>query len=74
MSSASYIQNQIEQRERQWQTSFPAKVLKWNPDNTVQLEPQHIEVWRDGDERLASWLLSHPMNSGSTPRSSVSVK
>jgi hypothetical protein len=57
LSSSSYIQNQIEQRERQWQTSFPAKVLDWHSDtNTVQLEPQFYEVWRDGDERVTETI------------------
>ena len=57
LSSSSYIQNQIEQRERQWQTAFPAKVLDWHSDtNTVQLEPQFYEVWRDGDERVTETI------------------
>jgi len=49
---SSFTRNQIEQRERQMQTAFPAKVLDWQSStNTVQLEPQFFEVWRDGEER-----------------------
>ena len=39
------------------QTAFPAKVLDWNSSaNTVQLEPQFLEVWRDGEERRAETI------------------
>jgi hypothetical protein len=49
---SAFTRNQIEQRERQMQTAFPAKVLDWHSStNTVQLEPQFFEVWRDGEER-----------------------
>ena len=47
----TYIRTKIEERDRQAQTAFPAKVLDWNSStNTVRLEPQFIETWvlRDG--------------------------
>jgi len=48
----TYVRAQIDQRERSVQTAFPAKVLSWSSaDNTVKLEPQFLEVWRDGSER-----------------------
>jgi hypothetical protein len=35
-SHGAWVRNQVEQRERQWQTSFPAKVLSWDSTlNTV---------------------------------------
>jgi hypothetical protein len=45
------IRSRIERRDRQAQTTFPAKVTAWkSSDNTVELEPQFIETWvnRDG--------------------------
>lgn len=46
----AYIREQQEQRERQMQTSFPAKVIEYDGDTgTVTLEPQFYEVWRDTD-------------------------
>ena len=47
----TFIQTNIERRERQVQTSFPAKVISWaTTTNTVKLEPQFTETWvtRDG--------------------------
>jgi hypothetical protein len=59
LAASSYIQNQIEQRERQMQTAFPAKVLSWaSSTNTVQLEPQFFEVWRDGEERRTETIAA----------------
>jgi hypothetical protein len=59
LAASSYIQNQIEQRERQMQTAFPAKVLSWDSStNTVQLEPQFFEVWRDGEERRTETIAA----------------
>ena len=50
-SLSTYVRNKGEEREREMQTAFPAKVLDWDSStNTVQLEPQFVETWvlRDG--------------------------
>lgn len=53
-SLAGYVRNQIEQRERQMQTSFPAKVIGYHSaTGTVTVEPQFLEVWRENDARRA---------------------
>lgn len=46
----AFVRQQLEQRERQMQTSFPAKVISYDSDTgTVTVEPQFIETWRDAD-------------------------
>jgi hypothetical protein len=53
-SQLTHIRSQIEQRDLQMQTAFPAKVLSWTAStNTVKLEPQFLEVWRDGESRMS---------------------
>ena len=53
-SLAGYVRNQIEQRERQMQTAFPAKVIGYHSaSGTVTVEPQFLEVWRENDARRA---------------------
>lgn len=42
----TYVRAQIESRERQQQTAFPAKVLSYSSsDGTVDVEPQFVETW-----------------------------
>lgn len=53
-SLATFIREQQEQRERQLQTSFPAKVIEYDSNTgTVTVEPQFIEAWRENGERVA---------------------
>ena len=52
-TDAATARHEQEVRERSMQTAFPAKVLAYNSDTgTVKLEPQFIETWRDGFERV----------------------
>jgi hypothetical protein len=51
---ASSMRDAIEQRERQMQIAFPAKVISYTPATcTARLEPQFIETWREGSERVS---------------------
>lgn len=52
---AGLIREKIAERERQMQTSFPAKVVAGSYDaslGTVTVEPQFFEAWREGAERV----------------------
>ena len=50
---SAYIRNLQEQRERQMQTAFPARVVKWSSaTSTVEVEPQFFEVWHVDGERV----------------------
>lgn len=47
-----FINTLADERERQQEIIFPAKVLNWDSaTNVVKLEPQFFTVWRDGTER-----------------------
>ena len=49
----AFVNEQIDQRERSVQTSFPAKVVSYSAaEGVVTVEPQFIEVWRIEDERI----------------------
>lgn len=51
----------FERWERQAQFAFPAKVVSYDATaHTVELQPQHHEVWRDGDNRRSERLPNLP--------------
>lgn len=54
-TTAGAVRDAIEQRERQMQTSFPARVVAGSYDaslGTVTVEPMFYEAWREGSERV----------------------
>lgn len=53
------IRGQIAERERSIQTAFPGKVIAYDAaTGTVKLEPQFLETWRSGTERVSEAVSS----------------